>query len=105
MKKLIPILIALALLLSACEQPAADENGDASPSQPQESSGILPGPVDTAPAGTSSPNDAADPAGTSSPNDTVPAQNDGDMFTDRDGRTGYDVGSSVRIKLNGDSSV
>ena len=93
MKNIIPILIALALLLSACEKPAADEAESASQAQPQESSGILPGPAETAPDDSPSPDNTA----------TVPG--DGDMFTDRDGRTGYDADGSVRIDLNGNSAV
>ena len=93
MKKVIPLMIALALLLSACKQPAAGEDGDAFHSQPQESSGILPGPAETAPAGSPSPDNTV----------TVPA--DEDMFTDRDSSTGYDTDGSVRITLNGDSAV
>ena len=93
MKKIIPILIALALLLSACEKPAADEAESASQAQPQESSGILPRPAETA------PDDSP------SPDNTATAPGDEDMFTDRDGRTGYDADGSVRINLNGNSAV
>lgn len=93
MKKIVPILIALVLLLSACDKPAADEDGSVSQAQPQESSGILPGPVETA------------PGDSSSPDNTMTAPGDEDMFTDRDGRTGYDADGSVRIELNGDSAV
>ena len=91
MKKVIPILMALALLLSACENSAAGENGDASDSQARESAWVLPGPVETAPA---------DPS-----EDTVTAPSDDEMFTNRDSRTDYDEDGSVLIELNGDSAA
>ena len=86
MKKIVPILIALVLLLSACDKPAADENGGASQAQPQESSGNTLEPADPSPVYSLVPDDE-------------------DMFTDRDGRTGYDADGSVRIELNGNSAV
>ena len=119
MKKIIPILIAMALLLSACEKPAADKagGGDIPGSPIQESGGTSSEPV-AAPPGNTDGNVSDPPsqessgpvdtpsAGSLSPDGgvTVPP-NDGDMFTDRDSRTGYDADSSVRIELNGNSAA
>ena len=87
MKKLLPILLILGLLCSACTAPGA---GNYTPSE--------------AP-GTVSDSGTADDSGNAGSATGTPdiAQGDSDMFTDRDGRSEYDETKSVRIRLDGDA--
>lgn len=94
MKRWIPLLCALSLLLAAL-------TGCTSAGAPAESSAA------EAPAETAAPQESAAPSADAAADASAPAdfppQTDADMFTDRDTRAAYDEESAVRIELNGSS--
>jgi len=93
MKKSLSILLVLSLLLcflAGCGE--TNDHGEAEKSNEIIQNGSNSGNTET-------PGPNADPA------DVDFSQADGDMFTDRDGRTEYDESDSVLIQLNGTSAA
>ena len=107
MKKILPLLLALSLLLTSC---GASKGGQGSENSAE----------DDVAAGENADGNALGnlfnnlfggdgedtaPSETGAPAEVDFAQSDSDMFTDRDSRTSYDEKNAVLIQLNGDTAA
>lgn len=105
MKKIIPLLLTLSVFLSSCASFAGVPNGDNNASDGGTTGGNGIGNIINNIFGGDGEDTAPDPSASSAPASVDFAQNDSDMFTDRDRRVTYDEQNAILIQLNGDTAA